>query len=246
MKSTEAALEHSAAADQLRARKDLLRLFKKAPMGEDDLLFNLGLFTRSGLLVKFLLLADIYKRFVHIPGVLCEFGTWYGQNAVLLENLRAIYEPFNRQRRILAFDTFTGYTESKFAGTGLYATGTKYINYLDELLRCHERMNVYGHIPSGHELIEGDVVHTAPAYFREHQEVIVAFAFFDMGPYQPTYKALQAIKPHLVKGSIILLDEPTLADTPGEIIAFKHLFKPSEYRIEKCALYPSKAVVEIL
>ncbi len=246
MKSTEKFVEHTADAAQLSARKNLIALFNAAPMDVEDMLFNLGLFTRSGLLVKFLLLSELYQRFSKVPGIFVEFGTWFGQNLVLLENLRAIHEPFNKQRRIVGFDTFTGYKEGKFADEKLYATGAAYRTYLEALLKCHQEMNVYGHMPGDHELIQGDVKETAPDYFKKHPEATVAFAYFDMGPELPTYAALSAIKPHLVPGSILLLDEFTWHETPGEAIAFKRVFGQSGYRIEKCALYNSKAIVEIL
>lgn len=246
MKATESKLEHTANDGQMAARKELLRLFEAAPMGLEDKLFNLGIYVRSGLLVKFLLLAEIYQRFSKVPGMFVEFGTWFGQNLILLENLRAIYEPFAKQRRIVGFDTFDGYKDGKFAAQGIYSTGKEYVGYLEALLKCHSEMNVYGHIQAPHELIEGDVTHTAPAYFAAHPEAIVAFAFFDMGPYEPTRAAMWAIKPHLVAGSMLLLDELTWKETPGEAIAFLEVFGQTGYRLEKCTLYPSKCVVEIL
>lgn len=243
MKATESALEHTAAASQLAARRDLARLYKRAPMAEEDLLFNLGLYCRSGLLVKFLVMSELYKRFVNVPGLLVEFGTWYGQNLVLLENLRAIYEPFNRQRKIVGFDSFAGYEDGHLKG--LYKAGRKYVDYLAKLLETHERCNVYGHDHGNHELVEGDVCHTAPAYFAAHPEAVVAFAYVDMGPMEPTLAALKAIKPHLVPGSVLLMDELTWKESPGEAVAFKKVFGQSGYRIEKCTLYPSKAIVQI-
>lgn len=244
MTDTEQMLEHTAGADQLAARKKLVDMFNSRPMGEEDALFNLGLFCRSGLLVKFLLLHDLYQRFSKIPGLFVEFGCWYGQNLVLLENLRAIHEPFNKQRRIVAFDTFSGYKEGRFAQGGQYDTGLAYKDYLAQLLKTHQQMNVYGHMPIDHELIQGDVCETAPAYFAKHPEATVAFAFFDMGPYAPTKAALLSIKPHLIPGSILLLDEFTWHETPGEAVAFLEVFGQKGYRLTKCPLYPSKAIVE--
>lgn len=246
MKSVEKNVEHTATDHQQLGRKQLARLFDQAPMPREDLLFNLGMYARSGLLVKFLVMAELYERFHRVPGILCEFGVWRGQNLVLLENLRAIFEPFNKQRRIVGFDTFTGYKEGRFAGNGMYSTGTKYVRHLAKLLKAHQQANVYGHLPGDHELIEGDVNDTAPEYFAAHPEATVAFAYFDMGPYSPTWAAMKAIKPRLVPGSILLLDEFTWQETPGEAQAFLEVFKPGEYRIEKCRLYNSKAVVEIL
>src|SRR3954469_1054674 len=98
-----------AGASQIGFRKQLEKLFVESPLPREDLLFNLGMFTRSSLLVKFLVMNDIYERIKDIPGTLMEFGVWWGQNLVLLENLRAIHEPFNKQRIIAGFDTFAGY-----------------------------------------------------------------------------------------------------------------------------------------
>jgi hypothetical protein len=128
---------------------------------------------------------------------------------------------------------------------GGYRTGQDYPAYLEELLKVHEGMNAFGHIPGGHKLIRGDVTRTAPEYFAAHPETLVAFAFFDMGPYEPTIAALKAIRPHLMPGSILLFDELTWAGAPGEAIAFKEAFAGMPYAIEKCALYPSKSIVTV-
>jgi hypothetical protein len=236
-------LEHTAADTQLQARKELIELAAVATdfMAEEDALFNVGLYARSGVLVKFLVMADLYKRFVNIPGILCEFGVWYGQNLVLLENLRAIFEPFNKQRKIVGFDTFTGY-EGK---PGFYDTGIEYKDYLARLLKTHQRMNVYGHQDIDHDLVAGDVKETAHAYFSKHPGDMVAFAFFDIGAYDETRAAMYAIRPRLMPGSVLLLDQFTWAEAPGEAKAFREVFENTDYSIEKCALYPSKAIVTI-
>jgi hypothetical protein len=214
-------------------------------------MFNLGLYVRSSLLVKFLVLSDLYRRFKPIPGALIEFGTWWGQNLILLENLRAIYEPFNKQRTIIGFDTFDGYPEASGMAAGSverhagYQTGHDYRRELARLLEIHEGNNAFGHIRGNHRLIAGDVTVTAPRFFTDHPETLVAFAFFDMGPYEPTIAALRSIRPHLLPGSILVFDELTWRGAPGEAIAFKEVFSGTRYAIEKCELYPSKAIVTI-
>jgi hypothetical protein len=106
-------------------------------------------------------------------------------------------------------------------------------------------MNVYGHQDIDHDLVAGDVKHTAWEYFNEHQEAVVAFAYFDIGDYEATRAAMHAIQPRLVPGSILLLDQFTWAGAPGEAVAFREAFGKRGYTIEKCALYPSKAIVTI-
>src|SRR6266851_1201470 len=244
--------ETTATDSQLSYRERLAELFRKTPLPAEDLLFNLGMYTRSSLLVKFIVAHQLYERIKSIPGVLIEFGTWWGQNLVLLENLRAIHEPFNKQRMIVGFDTFCGYTkasekdkESDVWAPHSYSTTEGYKAYLEELLQVHEGNNVLGHLRGNHKLVEGDVEQTAPQYSKEHPETIVAMAYFDVGLYKPTKAALVAVKPHLVPGSVMLLDEFTWKEAPGEAVAFKEVFARSEYVMEKCQFYPSKAIVTI-
>lgn len=243
--------ETTADKSQWDAKHALEDLFYSNPLPKTDLLFNLGLFSLSALNVKLITLHEIYQRFVTIPGMIVEFGTWWGQNLVLLENLRAIHEPFNKQRQIVGFDTFDGYqndcsTKDKPSlvwQEHSYSTGKSYKSFLEELLKVHERNNVLGHKNGMHSLIEGDVTKTAPVYFAEHPESLVAFAYFDIGLYEPTKAAMLAIKPHLIPGSVILLDELTWSESPGEAIAFKEVFQGSKFNIEKCKYYPSKSIV---
>ncbi|WP_315718564.1 MULTISPECIES: class I SAM-dependent methyltransferase [unclassified Bradyrhizobium] len=243
-------IETTASEEQQSYRRRLIELFERSPLPIDERLFNIGMYTRSSVLVKYLVLNDIYQRVKHLPGQFLEFGTWWGQNLIMLENLRAINEPFNKQRTIVGFDTFNGYSgfsdkdrPSEVWAERSYSTGTSYVDYLRELLECHEGSNVLGQVRGMHRLVVGDVEETAPQYFSDHPEALVAFAYFDMGLYKPTRAALNAIKPHLLSGSVILLDELTWAESPGEAIAFKEVFDRGEVLVEKCALYPSKALV---
>lgn len=242
----------TADAKQLDFRKRLETMLTDSPLPTEHLLFNLGMYTRSSVLVKFLFLNDVYQRIRDIPGALMEFGVWWGQNLVLLENLRAIHEPFNKQRTVVGFDTFSGYrnfsdqdVHGDVMSDGTYATPPGYRDYLAELLTVHEGGNAFGHLRGQHRLIEGDAEQTVPQYFQEHPETIVALAIFDIGTYRPTKAALAAMKPALVPGSVIVFDELTWPGAPGEAIAFKEMFRDMNYAIEKSALYPSKAIVTI-
>lgn len=246
-------IETTASREQILFRKRLLELFENSPLPLEEKLFNIGMYTRSSVLVKYLVLNDIYLKIKDIPGQLLEFGTWWGQNMIILENLRAIHEPFNKQRIIIGFDTFDGYTslsnfdkQSDVWAKNSYNTGINYVSYLSELLEVHEGSNALGHLHGLHKLVVGNVENTAPQYFKDHPESIVAFAYFDLALYKPTKVALEAIKPYLVSGSILLLDELTWSESPGEAIAFKEVFSRNEVKIAKVPLYPSKSIVTIL
>jgi len=235
--------EKSSISDEaLKNREKLVEYFEKTPLSKEDLMFNLGMYTRTSVLVKYLVISELYKRIIDIPGNIYEFGVWWGQNMILLENMRAIYEPFNKQRRIIGFDTFNGYNESP----DWYSTGVEYKEYLESLLKVHESNNIIGHVNGNHQLIEGDVSITVPKYFEENKNEIVSLAYVDIGTYESTKSILLSIKPHLVKGSVILLDQFSWKEMPGEAVAFKEIFNKNEYKIEKCSLYSSKSIVTIL
>ena len=190
-------------------------------MGDEELLVNLGLYMRSGALAKLLFLNELYQKILPIPGILCEFGIWWGQSLAMFENLRAVYEPYNHARRMVGFDTFEGYKEigekdkrSATISEGVYGVPAGYENYLDQLLDYHEQENVMGHIRK-HKLVKGDATVSCRNYLAENPEVFVALAFFDMALYEPTKACLEAIAPRLIKGSVVAFDELNHRDYPG-------------------------------
>jgi Macrocin-O-methyltransferase (TylF) len=237
---------------QMEFREQLESLFIANPLSREQMMFNLGMFTRGSLLAKILFMNEVYERVKDIPGVLIELGVWFGQNLVLLENLRAIHEPFNKQRIIVGFDTFAGYRDlsDRDARTRVmlddtYKTPAGYKDFLANLLAVHEGNNAFGHARGNHRLVEGDAEVTVPRYFQDHPETLVAMAFFDIGTYKPTKAALEAIKPALVSGSVIVFDELTWPGAPGEAIAFKEVLSDVDFTIEKSRFFPYKAIVTI-
>ena len=172
----------------------------------------------------------IFKLIVDVPGAVFEFGTRWGQNVALFSALRGIYDPFNRHRKIVGFDTFTGFPEvsledgkSEMMQKGNLILTKDYYEYLAEIMEYHEQENPLSHIKK-YELIKGDANLEIITYFKEHPETIVALAFFDFDIYKPTKKCLQTIKPHLVKGSILCFDELNDPDSPGETMALDEVF----------------------
>jgi hypothetical protein len=249
------AIESHASETQSLYRDKLAQAFVHSPLSGADLMMNLGMYLRAPILARIITLHHIYERIKNIPGTIMEFGVWFGQNLVLLENLRAIHEPFNKQRKIVGFDTFDGYEglsvqdkQSIVFDKNSYNTGAEYQSYLNKLLEIHEGSNILGNVRNIHETIKGNVNHTVPHYFKTNPGTLVAFAYFDMGLYEPTKAALTAILPHTVPGSIILFDELTWPESPGEAVAFKEIIRAKNisFKIENCPFFPSKNIVTIL
>jgi hypothetical protein len=243
------AVESKASPETLRRKSKLLDLFARRTMSDDDLIANAGLYMRSSGLAKILFVNELYELILNVPGIIVELGVWYGQNISLFENLRAIYEPFNQNRRIVGFDTFEGYasltsrekTSPVIAGNG-YKLPSGYADYLREVVAYHESNNIMGHIRK-HEIVAGDVVKTVPKFFADHPGDIVALAYFDLATYKPTKAALEALLPHTVPGSVLLMDELNFREYDGASIAFKEVFAGRSYKIRKSRYMTDRSII---
>ncbi|MCK9428797.1 MAG: crotonobetainyl-CoA--carnitine CoA-transferase [Candidatus Omnitrophica bacterium] len=207
------------------ARNNLVKLFKNSPLPDDQILSNLGLYLNSKTLSRILFMNHLYSNIVNLQGVAIEFGCHWGQNLSLFSALRGIYEPFNRHRKIIGFDTFTGFSsiDLKDGGSDLMREGnlllpSEYDDYLREILKAQEADNPLSHIPK-FEVIKGDASITFNKYLEDHPETIIALAYFDFDIYKPTRDCLRMIKSRLVRGSVVGFDELNDPDSPGETVA---------------------------
>jgi len=225
METIETGIKTYDSTEERMVRQKMVQLLKETPIPEDQLLSNLGLFLNSKNLSRILFMDHLYQLAVDVPGVVMEFGVRWGQNSALFAALRGIYEPFNRHRKIIGFDTFEGFPSvapqdgaSDMIYTGNLAVGAGYKDYLDKILRCQEQDNPLGHITK-YDLRKGDACLEIEKYLAENPQTIVALAYFDFDLYEPTKKCLEMIGPRLVKGSVIGFDELNDPDSPGETLA---------------------------
>ena len=191
-----AALETKASTEQMQHRETLYKLFENTPIPTDQLIMHLGLFMRSSALAKILFLNEIYEEILDVPGSIMEFGCWLGQSLIVFENLRAINEPFNQNRRVIGFDTFEGYAsisdvdgDSDVIHSGGYALPENYPDYLRDLIAYHESNNILSHIEK-HSIVQGDVVKTVPKFLKDNPGEMVALGYFDLALYEPTKACL--------------------------------------------------------
>lgn len=228
-----------ASGQENQVRNQFAQHFRNCPIPDDQILSNLGLFLNSKTLSRLLFMDHIYRQIVDVMGVVMEFGTRWGPNLAQFAALRGIYEPFNRHRKIIGFDTFTGFPQidTEDGGSDMMKVGhlkvtDQYQNYLEQILRFQEQDNPLGHIQK-FELIAGDATKTLPEYLDRNQETIIALAYFDFDVYAPTKVCLEAIKPRLVKGSILGFDELNDPDSPGETVALMEVFGLNNIRLKR-------------
>ncbi len=207
------------------ARLKLANLLEECKIPKPEILSNLGLFLNSKNLSRILFMNYIYQKIIDVQGVVFDLGTRWGQNMSLFSSFRGIYEPYNRHRKIIGFDTFEGFVEitpedgeSNLMNPGNVTVSPNYENYLNEIMECHEQDNPLSHIKK-FSIIKGDANITVQDYLEANPETIISLAYFDFDVYKPTAKVLETIIPRLTRGSVLGFDELNDPDSPGETIA---------------------------
>ena len=211
--------------EEKSVRKELHEHFKKSPIPEDQVLSNMALFLNSKDLSRILFMDFLFRQINDVQGVVFDFGTRWGQNAAIFSACRGIYEPFNRHRKIIAFDTFDGFPsvtekdgDSVLMHPGNVCVTKDYEKYLAKILELHEKDNPLSHIKK-HEIVVGDACDKLSEFLKLNPHTIVALAYFDFDIYEPTKKCLELISERLVKGSVVAFDELNDHDSPGETLA---------------------------
>lgn len=219
-------------------RQRFLDLMRNSPIPDDEFLMNTGLFLTPQALSRVLFMNSIYSKILEVQGVVMDFGCRWGQNSSLFSALRGIYEPFNRRRKVVAFDTFAGFPSTSekdgaLMKPGGYATTKNYEAYLAEVLEFQETESPLPHIRR-HEIVRGDASVTIHEYLDRNPETIVALAYFDMDIYEPTLECLRAIRDRLTRGSVLGFDDLNDHATPGETVALKEVLGLDRYSVRRC------------
>ena len=167
-------------ASEVSNKAQLASRLRDAAIPDGELLDNLGLFLTRQTLSRINFMQQLYQMIVPVHGVIMEFGVRWGQNLALFSALRGIHEPFNYNRRLVGFDTFSGFpsVSDKDGGSvaaGDYAVTENWKDELEAVLNFHE---ANAPIPQKKkfELVQGDATQTLPRYLTDHPETIVALA----------------------------------------------------------------------
>ena len=179
----------------------------------------------------------LYRQIVETQGVVLDLGCRWGQNSAIFCGLRGVYEPFNRLRKVVAFDTFGGFPSTAPEDgaemlPGAYAVTPGYDARLRELLALQEAESPLGHLRR-FEVVRGDASQTLEQYLERNPETIVALAYFDFDLYEPTKRCLELIRDRLTRGSVVGFDEINAHECPGETLALKEVFGLDRYRIRR-------------
>jgi len=227
---------------ELSNREKFQFLYAECPISINELMYNMGLFITRQNMMRIFFMNEIYQKILGVHGSIIEGGIRWGQNMALYTTFRGIYEPYNYNRKIIGFDTFNSFVDidEKDGEHSLdeMELTPDYDKYLDKLLTCHEEFSPISQIQK-YEIVKGDACETLPKYLLEHPETVIALIMLDYDVYKPTKVTLEAIKPHLTKGSIIILDEVNHVDWKGETLSLQESFGTTNIKLQHSKYSPN-------
>ena len=207
---------------------------------------HLPAFLSAPAMARLLWLDMVYQKSLDLPGCLVEFGSQWGASLNTFVLLKQIHEPWNASRRILSFSTFEEGFKSADAqdGDGVkvgdYGVGQGWEGKLNTLLTAHAARSPIG-AAANFEVRSGDARETFPAYLKEHPELIISHAHFDMDVYAPTKDLLMQCVTRMPKGAILVFDELNCPPFPGETLALQETLGLANLSLRKSKYQPYSA-----
>lgn len=203
-------------------------------------------------IAKFLTKYEIYKKILNVNGSIIEGGVLFGAGLLAWAKLSSILEPVNHTRKIIGFDTFTGFPSLNQKDTKTGVTnhlkvrgleGSSYKN-VKEAVRIYDINRPVNHIQKI-ELIKGDLCITAGEYIEKNPHLVVCLLYLDLDLYEPTKKALEVFVPRMPNGAIVAFDELNAKIFPGETQAVDEVLGLKNLKIERFSFdsYVSYAVL---
>ena len=232
----EAKLTSDKYIDYLDALNDY---FSKTSGAYLERLENFPKYVPRGILARFIAKYEILKKVLTVQGSIIECGVLYGGGLMTWAQLSAILEPANHQRRIIGFDTFSGFPsiskEDQSSTSEFCKEGELGVDSYQDLLECiriYDMARFLGHIEKV-MLVKGDIKETIPRYIDQNPHTVVSLLYLDVDLFEPTAVALKHIVPRMPKGGVIAFDELNLPTWPGETQAVMQQLGINSLRIQR-------------
>jgi len=203
----------------------------------------------------FLARAKVFEAIVGLHGAVLDFGVHRGSSLFAWAQLSAILEPYNHNRRIVGFDSFEGFSEVesvdeseqdrelalKRAGGMAIEEGARELRQAADIYDLNRPLGHVGRV----EIVDGELPGAAQRYLSDHPETMVALANFGLGLYSPTTGILESIRDRLQVGSVLVFEELNQQMWPGETLALRKLFAPSEISLERFPYVPQLSFMRV-
>lgn len=231
------------------SRQNLEAYFQNSPGSATEKLENFAKYVPRQNLARFLARYELFKLIKNVQGSIVECGVLFGGGLMSFAKLSAILEPYNFQRRIIGFDSFTGFPEianedlqglpdrkSAHLKEHGFAAGSAYEDIL-ESVAVFDKSRFLSHFPKV-QVVKGDFEVTARKFLQDFPHLIVSCLYLDFDIYKPTKLAIELFVPRMPKGSVIVFDELNEEAFPGETLAVLETMKLNDLRVQRFDFEP--------
>jgi hypothetical protein len=234
-------------------RESLEQIIENSELSNVELVKQFPKFIQSTYLRKFISRYELYKKILNLHGSIVECGALGADGVFAWAHFAEIFEPYNHLRKIIAFDSFSGFPSvaredksSKTTQNFLTVGGLKSDN-LNSILECRKIFNL--NRPLKHieriELIQGDAIQTIPTYIEKHPETLVSLLWLDFDLFEPTKIAIKSFLPRMAKNSIIAFDELNHPLWPGESVAYLQSLDIAKYTLHRFPFGSTVSFIEL-
>lgn len=213
---------------------------KKFGISSSEAVKHFPILVRRQLLKRFLAHHELFLKTLDIPGDIAELGVFRGLGLMTWANFLETYCIGDRTKIVFGFDNWNGFTNISSHDLDSSPNYEKKIGgfspeeYFDELTSAIQIFDSDRFIPwkSRIQLIRGNIEETVPEFVKNKPGVRFSLIHFDCDLYIPTKIALEYFWPKLVKGGIIIFDEYSIHEWPGETQAVDEYFTDKNQKIQ--------------
>jgi hypothetical protein len=201
------------------------RLVAEAPM----------LYLDRRLVTLILTRMKMFEAVLDVQGSVVECGVHRANSLMTYYHMSSIFEPVAFNRKIIGFDTFTGFPSVSDNDNSQVRVGRGSdtdLEHIKRWIKVQDTNRSIGHVPKI-ELIQGDACQTIPDYLKKNPHLIISLLYLDFDLYEPTLVALKHLAPLVPKGGLIGFDELNQAKWRGETMALKAAEEISGLRLKK-------------
>ena len=214
-------------AREVEYRNSLEAYFDNSVGSNVEKLQNFPKYVPRQSLTTFISKYEIFKKVLNMQGSIIECGVYLGGGLMTFAQLSAILEPTNYQRKIIGFDTFSGFvsiSKEDEAGKSVHATKGGFsvdagiYEDLEKSIELYDSNRFVSHMPKV-VIVKGDIKETVPKYLEENPHTVVSLLYLDVDVFEPTETAIECLVPRMPRGAIIVFDELNSDRWPGETLA---------------------------
>lgn len=207
-----------------------------------DAVIHFPLYIRRQLLKRFIAHLELFRLSLNVPGDIAEIGVFRGLGLMTWANLLESLSIGSRTKVVYGFDNWSGFSglhekdgapNSETQKTKGGFNAKKYLKQLNEVINI---FNLDRFVPwkPRIKLVKGNIETTVPLFLQNNPGIRFSLVHFDCDLYQPTLSALEAIWPRVVRGGVVIFDEYSIKDWPGESAAVDEFFKDHKNLKLKC------------